>query len=129
MVAGGTAVAASLSAAEATTTSPDATIGDLQDRLAALQGETADLTTQVAAAGTALKNAQAAAAARAQAARLAAAQAARQASVAWSAPARPVTHKVTHTTKHTTPPVTHTTTGASGAGSEDDGHEGGGSDD
>jgi septal ring factor EnvC (AmiA/AmiB activator) len=129
VLGGGVAVASSLNAAEASPTSSNQTVGDLQTQLAQLQGETADLNDEITAAGAALTRAQ-----KAQAARdAAAARAATQARIARShttvhSAATSVTKK--STVKAHTAPKSHTSTGASGSGEGGDDHEAeGGSDD
>jgi septal ring factor EnvC (AmiA/AmiB activator) len=129
VLGGGVAVASSLNAAEASPTSSNQTVGDLQTQLAQLQGETADLNDEITAAGAALTRAQ-----KAQAARdAAAARAATQARIARShttvhVAATSVTKK--STVKAHTAPKSHTSTGASGSGEGGDDHEAeGGSDD
>jgi len=130
VLGGGIAVAGSLNAAEASGTSADKTVGDLQAQLAQLQGQTADLNDEIAAAGAALTDAQ-----KAQAARdAAAARAATQVRIVRTQAQAPTKH-VTKVTKKSsvkapTAPKPHSSTGASGAasGGDDDG-DGGGSDD
>ena len=130
VLGGGIAVAGSLNAAEASGTSADKTVGDLQAQLAQLQGQTADLNDEIAAAGAALTDAQ-----KAQAARdAAAARAATQVRIVRTQAQAPTKH-VTKVTKKSsvkahTAPKPHSSTGASGAASGGDDHEAeGGSDD
>jgi septal ring factor EnvC (AmiA/AmiB activator) len=130
VLAGGVAVASSLNAAEASTTSADQTVGDLQAQLAQLQGDTVDLNHEITAASAALSDAQKAQAAReAAAARAAtAARIARSRAALHVSTTRNVTKK--STVKAHTAPKSHTSTGASGSSSGGDDHEAeGGSDD
>ena len=140
LATGGVAVATGLTNAVASSTSSEPTVADLQERLAQLQSDTDGLNAEIGDAKATLataKKAKDAEAATAAAARLASLRAAAAAAARSSAPtavrsAAPAAHHKTVVHRVTTKkPVTHTTTGASGAPtSGDDSNESqGGSDD
>ena len=121
----GAAVAASLSSAQAGATAADPTVAELQDRLAQLQSDTAQLTGEVTAATTALHRAEVDRAARLDAVT----KAARAAAAVHVTSAGP--RATTAARPRAVAPATHTSTGASGAaGSSSGEHEtAGGTDD